>query len=76
MILHFAWRQKFSATTWWRYDHLKYSMKFYGKKVKIYALKKLLGATSDVLVLSTYRSSNNPMLVNSQGKFRLESELS
>ena len=31
----------------------------------------LLGKTPDVLVLPTYNSRNNPMLVNSQGKSRL-----
>jgi len=36
----------------------------------------LLGKTPDVLVLSTYKSSNNPMLVNIQGKSGLESEVS
>ena len=30
----------------------------------------------NVLVLSTYNLRNNPMLVNNQGKSRLESEVS
>ena len=35
----------------------------------------LLGNTPDVLVLSTYNPSNYPILVNIQGKSRLESEV-
>ena len=46
------------------------------KKSKICALKMLLGDTPDVLVLSTFNWRNNPMLVNNQGKSRLESEVS
>ena len=36
----------------------------------------LLGDPPDVLVLSNKKSSNKPMLVNSQGKSRLENEVS
>ena len=41
------------------------------KRSKICALKMLLGDPPDVLVLSTFKSRNNPMLVNIQGKSRL-----
>ena len=46
------------------------------KRSKICALKILKGTKPNVLVLSTFKSSNNPMLVSSQGKFRLDSEAS
>ena len=46
------------------------------KRSKICALKMLLGDPPDVLVLSNKKSSNKPMLVNSQGKSRLENEVS
>ena len=42
------------------------------KRSKICALKMILGP--DVLVLSTFKSSNNPIVVNYQGKSKLESE--
>ena len=42
---------------------------------KICSLKIIKGPT-DVLVISTFNSSNNPMLVNTLGKSRLESEVS
>ena len=49
-------------------------MKFYVyKKVKICTLKLLKGPT-EVLVLSSFSSSNISMLVNTQGKYRQESE--
>ena len=45
------------------------------KRSKICAIKIFEGPT-DVLVLSTHKSNNIPMIVNSQGKSRLNSEVS
>ena len=70
--------KNFLVATLWRCSHLENSVTIYVyKKIKNTCSKIVLGSIQDVLVLSSHISKwGKPILVDSQGKSRLDSEAS